>query len=271
MKRIITAALIIAFAIGSAGCSDRPAAAPDNPVTTDLPTGLTISSAMPMPAVPGNGVSVSSAGGNEVAYVSMAPQTYADAVSFEIRNQTSGGISQVYAAVDGGLDPVAVSAHAGDLLALTVRTAGVTTTLRLAVPVRRPPVVVRTNPAKGRVDVALNINVSVVFSEPIDARTLDSAALQLLQNGNPSRGAVRLADNAWTAEFAPESSLTPLATYALLVTQRIRDLNGDSLAAPYHSTFTTCPFYADPRNCPPFPTGWHRLGCLPRWGFPLAG
>ena len=235
MKRFVVASLISALAASGVACSDRTA--PD-PVVTVEPVGVVVSSAMQAPVV--------SASVGEVAYVSIAPQTYPDAVSFEIGNR-AGGAVQSFAATDGGLDPVAIPAHAGDVVNITVRTStGAPTSLALNVPVRRPPVVVRTNPAKGRVDVALNVNVSVVFSEPIDGKSLDTAALQLRHDGVPSGGSLRLSDNALTAEFAPDNPLLPLATYELLVTQRVRDVNGQSLPAPYSSTFTTCPYYALP-------------------------
>ena len=244
MKRFVAASLISALAASGVACSDRTA--PD-PVVTVEPVGVVVSAAMQAPVV--------STSVGEVAYVSIAPQTYPDAVSFEIVNR-AGGAVQSFAATDGGLDPVAIPAHAGDIVNVTVRTAiGAPTSLALNVPVRRPPVVVRTNPAKGRVDVALNVNVSVVFSEPIDGKSLDAAALQLRHDGVPSSGRLTLSNDALTAEFAPDSPLLPLATYELLVTQQVRDANGQSLPAPYSSTFTTCPYYALPSSCPPFPTG----------------
>jgi len=231
--------------VACGGASDHTA--PD-PVLTLEPAGVVVSSAMEAPVVSSNA--------GEVAYVSIAPQTYPGAVSFDISNR-AGGAVQSFVAVDGGLDPVAIPAHAGDVLNITVRNAtSAPTSLALNVPVRRPPVVVRTNPAKGRVDVALNVNVSVVFSEPIDARSLDTAALQLSHDGVPSAGSLRLSDDALTAEFTPDGSLLPLATYELLVTQRVRGVDGQVLPAPYSSTFTTaCPTYAIPTSCPPFPTG----------------
>jgi len=244
MKRFVVGCLLSALAASGVACSDRTA--PD-PVVSVEPAGVVVSSAVE------NNVVSSNPG--EVAYVSIAPQTYPGAVSFEIGNR-AGGATQTFAAVDGGLDPVAIPAHAGDVLNITVRTTtNAPTTIALNVPVRRPPVVVRTNPAKGRVDVALNVNVSVVFSEPIDGKSLDTAALQLRHDGVPSAGSLRLSQDALTAEFTPDGSLLPLATYELLVTQRVRGVDGQALPAPYSSTFTTCPYYAVPTNCPPFPTG----------------
>jgi Bacterial Ig-like domain len=254
MKRFVVASLISALAASSVACSDS--AAPDPVVTvapvtdsvvTVEPVGVVVSSAMQAPVV--------SASVGEVAYVSIAPQTYPNAVSFEIGNR-SGGAVQSFPATEGGLDPVAIPARAGDVVNITVRTStGAPTSLALNVPVRRPPVVVRTNPAKGRVDVALNVNVSVVFSEPIDGKSLDTAALQLRHDGVPSSGSLRLSNDALTADFAPDNPLLPLTTYELLVTPNVHDVSGQSLPAQYSSTFTTCPYYALQSSCPPFPTG----------------
>ena len=244
MKRFVVASLISALAASGVACSDRTA--PD-PVVTVEPVGVVVSASMQAPLVSG------SAG--EVAYVSIAPQTYPGAVSFEIANH-AGGAAQSFAATDGGLDPVAIPAHAGDIVNITVRTtSSAPTSLALNVPVRRPPVVVRTNPAKGRVDVALNVNVSIVFSEPIEPKSLDTASIQLRHDGVPSSGSLRLSDNALTAEFAPDSPLLPLATYELLVTQRSMTRTASLCLHRISSTFTTCPYYALPSSCPPFPTG----------------
>jgi len=170
----------------------------------------------------------------------MEPGTFPSAVTIEIRNRTTGGASRLIPVIDGGFDPVQIEAREGDLLAMTDSTAtGVRTLMTFTVPTRRPPTVVRSNPAKGRVDVALNVIVSVIFSEPIDPKTLSATSLRLLHDGNPVTGSVRLSGNAWTAEFVPDKPLAAQSSYELVITQDIRDLDGDVLEHDYESDFRT--------------------------------
>ena len=83
------------------------------------------------------------------------------------------GSSVTAAFVDGGFDPVALPAAAGDTLTLTVQTgnAGSMSYMR-TVPTDGPPIVVRTSPAPHKRDVPLNARMVIVFSEPIDAASL---------------------------------------------------------------------------------------------------
>jgi Tol biopolymer transport system component len=48
-----------------------------------------------------------------------------------------------------------------------------------------------------------------------------------------------LPDEPWTAELVPASALEPEATYELVVTTEVRDLDGDALEAPHTAEFTT--------------------------------
>jgi Bacterial Ig-like domain len=241
MNRIIAASLIVPLALGAAACSDHPAS-PDNTTTAHEPPGIVISdaqlSSIAASATAASG-SIAISSETSVAYVSVAPQTFPGAVTVEIRNRTTGGAARLVQVIDGGFDPVPIEARAGDVLELTISTASGATTLTVKVPARRPPAVVRSDPVKGRVDVALNVTVSVIFSEPIDPKTLSPTSLRLLQDGTPVTGSVRLSDNAWTAEFVPDEPLASQSSYELVVTQDIRDLDGDALERNYESDFST--------------------------------
>jgi Bacterial Ig-like domain len=238
--RAIAASLIIPLAIGVVACSDGNSSGPDNPE----PHGIVISN----PRLTSAAASVAAARAStdvseesSVAYVSAEPGTYPDSTMVSIRNLSTGSPEKTLTVVNGGFDPIAIEAHAGDELELTISVpGGATTVLTLRVPSRRPPTVVRTDPAKGRVDVALNnVSVEAIFSEPIDPKTVNPTSLRLLRNGQPVSGTIRLTENGLSADFLPDGFLEPLTNYELVVTQDIRDLDGDALDASSSSIFTT--------------------------------
>jgi alpha-tubulin suppressor-like RCC1 family protein len=144
--------------------------------------------------------------------------------------------------VAGGFDPVPVPAIAGDTLELEIREVGSDTLLRfaLAVPVRRPPVVVRTDPPPRKRDVPLNATMFIVFSEPIDPATLTGATVQLLSGTTPVAGQLAFADPArLSATLVPGTALAPSTDYQLVVTQGISDLDGEPLDSSLTVEFTT--------------------------------
>jgi hypothetical protein len=179
----------------------------------------------------------------------------------QIENQANGGLIRV-PLIHGGFDPVPVLASEGDQLKLTVLVpSGATVTRTIRVPARRPPTIVRSDPRKGRTDIALNVSITVVFTEPVDASAV-AQSMYLLHEGKRVSGIVRLGDNSWTAKFFPDAPLEAQSSYELVVTPGVRDLDGDVLEGSYNATFLTgsiadspCPGYADPSDCPPFPTG----------------
>jgi hypothetical protein len=121
---------------------------------------------------------------------------------------------------------------------------------------------VRSDPRKGRTDIALNVSITVVFSEPVDPTTIASNSVYLLKEGARVSGHVQFADNSWTVKFVPDRPLTAQSSYELVVAPSIRDLDGDVIEGSYSATFVTgsildspCPGYADPADCPPFQTG----------------
>jgi Tol biopolymer transport system component len=213
----------------------------DRPTNEDGPGALLAALIVSGPTL---AATASAFGSTEVSmtYISLPPGTLPLAVSVRVRNRTSGEpATPPIAIVDGGFDPIAIGASAGDVLELTIHQSdGRTLTFNATVPRRRPPSVVRTNPPKGRTDVALSTRPTVIFSEPIDPRTLSTTSLQLLRSGTTVSGSVALEPTAgWSAEFTPTSLLEPGTMYALVVTRDIRDLNGDPIAEPITTTFTT--------------------------------
>ena len=144
--------------------------------------------------------------------------------------------------IDGGFDPVPIEATAGDVLELEIRFAGSAQPLRVerVVPGRRPPKVVRTNPPPKKRDVSLNSSVIVVFSEPVDTATVSSGSVQLLKGATPVGGRLEFRDNEHlVAAFVPMTPLAGGSDYRLVVTQGVRDRDGESLEEAVAIEFST--------------------------------
>jgi len=259
--RVAHAALIAAIALVGITCSERGVVAPQ----LTLPTDFVISNARPGTA----GISATrvrssvSVADQRIVYVSLPPLTVPNGLSVEIRDRTTASSILRVPLVHGGFDPVPIAASDGDELALTVvPAAGATIAKNLKVPARRPPTIVRSDPRKGRTDIALNVSITVVFSEPVDPTTIGSNSVYLLKEGSRVSGHVQFADNSYTVKFVPDKPLAAQSSYELVVTPSIRDLDGDVIEGSYSAAFVTgslaespCPGYADPADCPPFPTG----------------
>ena len=187
------------------------------------------------------GSATTSADDSGVAYVSLAPGSLNAARSARLRNVSAGGPATSPIPISGGgFDPVVVAASPGDRLELAVLQLDRTiTVVTFVVPVRRPPVVVRTNPPKGRTDVALSIRPTIVFSEPIDPQSLQGA-VQLMGGVAPVAGTITVvAGSPFMAEFIPDDPLRPLARHELVVTPELRDLQDEALEQELRVDFTT--------------------------------
>jgi TolB protein len=216
--------LLLLTTLGAA-CSDGPAGPRpplDNPGQGEL-SALVVSEA------------VAPAG----ALVSLPVGTLSDVVSVRIRNLTSGGAAPpVVPIVDGGFDPAPVPAAAGDRLGLElVHGDGTVTNLEAPVPIKRPPVVVRVSPAQGRTDVALSVRPTVVFSEPMDPRSLP-VGMRLFSGGTLVSVRVELLQ-PWVAALVPLTPLEPGTAYRVEVTRNVTDQSGIALEAPVQASFTT--------------------------------
>jgi hypothetical protein len=181
----------------------------------------------------------SSPAAGDVVYVSLPPETVPGGVRIVIRNLETG-FTRTEPLVDGGLDPVAVPAAVGHRLELVVTLGGGAALSSVArVPARRSPRVVRTVPPRGKTDVPLNARVVVVFSEPIDPRTLTATSVQLLRGTEPVARQVEFDADHLTAVLVPDAPLAAATGYQLVVTQAIRDRDGEPLEAPVTVGFTT--------------------------------
>ncbi|MGK2962229.1 MAG: Ig-like domain-containing protein [Gemmatimonadaceae bacterium] len=235
----------LAVAVAAMACSEKSPSEPGTPVPIqEPPPGMIVSNALAASTIAsigsGSGSNVAVAG--NTAYVSAAPGTFPQAFSVTIRNETRNGSPKTAPVQDGGFDPVGIEADDDDVILLTLSiSGGGSTSLNVKVPRRQPPAVVRTNPSKGRTDVALSVIVTIIFSEPVDKSTVTPSTVGLLLNGNAVAGSVQVAEDGLSAEFTPAGKLEPQQTYSIVVDQGVRDLEGDALAAPVTVTFTTTP------------------------------
>lgn len=260
--------------VAAAGCSD--ATAPREAAPTETPFVISTSQG----ALTG---SYSVAGSNVVtftrssfAYIALPSGSIAGADSVTIRVQSTGVVVKA-AAVDGGLDPVAVPADVGDRLSITVSKAGGTAPLiyNVVVPKRARPVVVRTQPPANKRDVPLNSVILVEFSEPIDSASLTPAAITL-SLGSSIPAHISFGDSEHlSVVLTPDQPLQYESLYTLTIGEGIKDLNGDALRNSASIQFTTVnrPVQQGPALPPgPDPNPYHVAGIVTDdAGAPLPG
>lgn len=211
---------------------------PSNPAPTPFVVSNPVASVAYSEASP---PTTGGAAGGEVAYLSLPPGAIPNGVEARITVTRSATIVTA-TMVSGGFDPVAVPASAGDTLAIDIRMSGSANPVRyvVTVPVRAPPIVVRTNPPPHKRDVPLNAVMVIVFSEPIAIGTANSGSVQLWRDTTPVGGTVRFGDvSHLMVEFEPDGLLLAQTEYRLVVTQGIRDVNRVAFTAPLEVRFTT--------------------------------
>ena len=233
----------LAGAVAVAGCTDTTGSvSPPTPRSNHLPTLIASTPVQSVsPSAPVHIVVHNAPPTGGVVYVSLPPDAVPDGVSASIRDVESG---QVVAAamVDGGFDPVAITATVGDTLLVAVQSLGSVgaTVGYLTVDASRPPVVVRTSPPPKKVDVPLNAFMVVVFNGPLDATTVNTSSVTLWRGTTPVPGTVRFADAAQLrVEFHPDTLLSGDTDYQLIISKGIHDVNGVALDSAITVSFTT--------------------------------
>ena len=215
---------------------------------TDAPTSPTVpqSSAFvaSSPQLSGSAASnhgaTAATGPGDVVYVSLPPGSIPNAGAITIRVEPGGALVNANA-VDGGLDPVAVPAAAGDTLYIEVQVPGKSPVLNIMpVPKTGHPVVIRTSPPTQKRDVPLNANILVVFSEPITLSSWNANTVQLTQGSTaiPSSAGFQDADHLM-ATLTPTGPLGAGTDYTLTINQGVQDFAGQRLPAPVTVQFTT--------------------------------
>jgi len=114
-----------------------------------------------------------------------------------------------------------------------------------------PPTVVSTVPTNLSTDVALNGNISAIFSEEMDPSTINASSMRLFHGPIEAPGKVTylgyissadtggVAYTGVTAVFNPTTDLLPNTLYTGTITTFAKDLEGNALAENYVWTFTT--------------------------------
>ena len=235
--RILAAGLLAWLA----GCTDgkRGIVGPEGPAVPAF--AVVVSDPVPAarPALERGAPRLAGTAGDSVVYVSMPPGTVPGGVRADIRNLARGSTGAALL-VDGGFDPVAVPAGVGDSVEIKVtRGDGTTARAVAAVAARRPPVVVRTEPPHKKTDVPLNAVIVAVFSEPMDATTVNTQTVRLSVNNQPVDGSLTPSPDGLRAEFHAATPLAPRTEYTLVITTAVADRSGDRLEQPVEVTFTT--------------------------------
>jgi Tol biopolymer transport system component len=234
---------IVSLALCLMACGiDGPPVGPEGPDPERPPAFQAILS-NPVSRAPGAS-SPGTDAATKVVYVSMPVGRIGKGLTATITNLDFGTGTSV-PVIQGGFDPVALDAEEGDVIRIEVLNTDATSEeAEFAVPPRKHPVVVRTDPAPGTRGVPRNTTPIAVFSEPIDPITLNS--LQLLQNGVPVAGTAAVTPAApWKVTFSAAAPLDAMAEFELAATDQIRDLDGDALEATVRVSFATEP--------PPYP------------------
>jgi RHS repeat-associated protein len=113
-----------------------------------------------------------------------------------------------------------------------------------------PPSVIAVEPADGALSVPAISTVRVTFSEPVDRASVAGVA-SLTTDGADVPGAASLSLDGRVLTFRPSSLLASDTVYEFNVAAGVRDLNGQAMAEPFASSFTS----ADTTPPPPPPAG----------------
>jgi hypothetical protein len=100
-----------------------------------------------------------------------------------------------------------------------------------------PPTVSSSTPANAATGVTINSNITATFSETMDAATITTATVTLMQGSTSVPGAVSYVGTI--ATFDPTSDLTNSTFYTATVTAGAKDLSGNALAVDKTWSFTT--------------------------------
>ena len=102
-----------------------------------------------------------------------------------------------------------------------------------------PPTVVSTSPASSATSVAVNAAISATFSEALGTSSVTPSTFTLSTGSSAVAGAVSYSGSTATFTPTPASTLAYATTYTATVTNGVKDLAGNAMAANYTWTFTT--------------------------------
>ena len=224
--------LVMMLLAVSCGKGDDFAFAPD-PESPEPPDAVTVSNVI---GTAGQGGTVGrhttgSATDIPLAYVSLLPGAIPHGATVNVRNMKSGAETTA-ALLDGGADPVGVTALEGNALRIVATdSTGASYTYVTLMKRRARPRVVRTDPAPQKTAVPLNAVIRVVFSEPVELSSVESS-VHVRHASGPVAGTVRLLEGSPGAiVFVPDRPLAAGTNYTLNIDAGVLDLDGDPLLA----------------------------------------
>jgi plastocyanin len=240
--------LLIVGACHIAGCSDAIAPAteqqdvPDEGALRTLLGSVIVSNPLGSSldrSAHGGALSLDAASAADIVYVSVPPGSLGDATWAVLRNRRTD-VRSTIGIVAGGFDPITMSASVGDTIDFDIsQKSGDSSRYFVSVPVRRPLIVVRTDPPPRKRDVPLNARIKIVFSEPIDPGTLGPQSVELAANGVTTSGTLSLSTDGLKLEFVPDSLLQPSTDYRLTISAGIAGVDGEAMQSAVNVDFTT--------------------------------
>jgi hypothetical protein len=99
--------------------------------------------------------------------------------------------------------------------------------------------VLASAPADGATGVARAATVTVFFSEPVEAGSVNAETFALWQGAEQVNGAISLNDAGTIATLVPRELLTLGTNYAVTVSRGVRDTAGQPLPREYRAAFLT--------------------------------
>ena len=105
-----------------------------------------------------------------------------------------------------------------------------------------PPTVTSTSPANGATNAATSSAITIAFSEALNASTVTSSTVQLLDGATPVSASVTYNAANNTVTITPTAALANSKTYTISIlggTSGVKDVAGNALAQAFTSSFTT--------------------------------
>jgi hypothetical protein len=105
-----------------------------------------------------------------------------------------------------------------------------------------PPTVANTSPAGGAANVATSNAITIAFSEALNASTVTSSTVQLLDGATPVAASVTYNAANNTVTITPNAALANSKTYTISIlggASGVKDAAGNALAQTFTSSFTT--------------------------------
>lgn len=104
-----------------------------------------------------------------------------------------------------------------------------------------PPVVSSSRPVEGAINIAVDTNIVVTFSEDMDGTSINSTTVTLTKvaGGSQVSGEVSYNPSTETLTFDPTANLTAGTSYRLTLTTGVKDNAGNPLEQETYFSFTT--------------------------------